>query len=479
MEVKQDHSDSRVNEVEFRCKIDGCKQSFTTELHCTAHTKKHDLSLNLEMPLKGPGVIFADQTPTPTRLIGKCEEVGLFEDLQKVNPFDETFRRAVESGTSSSPSLTGDQTPLAVTQAVACCRAAEGETLHTPHIFPSGIDRSGLEALGSEPAAAKQRAKIRATGVSLRTKQPVQQVEKAAPATPATAVASKPNNEPKSSKKTTAAKRKAPAVVDILPKPSVQPAPFAGESIPLIIIPSGPPDNNTKQPVEGTVLVKEKLKEHLAKVRESATQGAKESSTARKRVKQQVDVKPNPPSKPTKPIDLTKPTDEQDHLKHERWKAAAKRYRLRVKKSQDQQLQRNIELEEENIRLRTQLAELKHAHRNCNVTRSASSVKVALLQGTGGASTQGVPSATVVVQQEANAALLNTIEQQQQHQQHQLQQPVPLSVPQQRYITSHIIDGNTFNRVPIIIVMGSTATAPVVSGAVSDGAGRALEEGTG
>lgn len=40
----------------------------------------------------------ADQTPTPTRFIRNCEEVGLFQDLQHENPFDETFRKAVEAG---------------------------------------------------------------------------------------------------------------------------------------------------------------------------------------------------------------------------------------------------------------------------------------------------------------------------------------------------------------------------------------------
>ena len=43
-------------------------------------------------------IIFADQTPTPTRFIRNCEEVGLFQDLQNVNPFEETFRKAVEEG---------------------------------------------------------------------------------------------------------------------------------------------------------------------------------------------------------------------------------------------------------------------------------------------------------------------------------------------------------------------------------------------
>lgn len=44
-------------------------------------------------------VLTADQTPTPTRFIRNCEEVGLFQDLQNVtvNPFDEGFKRAMET----------------------------------------------------------------------------------------------------------------------------------------------------------------------------------------------------------------------------------------------------------------------------------------------------------------------------------------------------------------------------------------------
>ena len=38
--------------------------------------------------------IIEDQTPTPTRLIKSCEDVTLFQDLQNVNPFEETFQNA-------------------------------------------------------------------------------------------------------------------------------------------------------------------------------------------------------------------------------------------------------------------------------------------------------------------------------------------------------------------------------------------------
>lgn len=67
--------------------------------------------------------ITADQTPTPTRFIRNCEEVGLFQDLQNVvNPFDEFFKKAVESaktgGALEVPEINSD------------------DTLHTPHILP-------------------------------------------------------------------------------------------------------------------------------------------------------------------------------------------------------------------------------------------------------------------------------------------------------------------------------------------------------
>jgi len=38
-------------------------------------------------------VLAVDQTPTPTKFLKSCEEVGLF---QEINPFDKDFKKAVE-----------------------------------------------------------------------------------------------------------------------------------------------------------------------------------------------------------------------------------------------------------------------------------------------------------------------------------------------------------------------------------------------
>ncbi|XP_072742652.1 cyclic AMP-dependent transcription factor ATF-2 isoform X2 [Anoplolepis gracilipes] len=104
----------------FACSSSGCNMSFTNEDQLIVHKKKHDMMLNLGNNTKSAGFV-ADQTPTPTRFFKNCEEVGLFQDLQ-VNPFEETFRRAVETGNTGT--LTVPEAGIA------------DDTLHTPHIFP-------------------------------------------------------------------------------------------------------------------------------------------------------------------------------------------------------------------------------------------------------------------------------------------------------------------------------------------------------
>ncbi|XP_053977251.1 cyclic AMP-dependent transcription factor ATF-2 isoform X2 [Hylaeus anthracinus] len=111
-------------EKPFNCLSPGCNMSFINDNLLTVHKKKHDMMLNLGNGSKSAG--FVDQTPTPTRFIRNCEEVGLFQDLQNVNPFEETFRRAVESGNTGI--LTVPEVGIT------------DDTLHTPHIFPHIAD---------------------------------------------------------------------------------------------------------------------------------------------------------------------------------------------------------------------------------------------------------------------------------------------------------------------------------------------------
>nr|CAD7397114.1 unnamed protein product [Timema cristinae] len=110
----------------FPCTAEGCSMCFPDENQLAVHMKKHDMVLNLGTGHKN--MFMADQTPTPTRFIRNCEEVGLFQDLQNVNPFEETFRKAVETGkTGFGPLHQGGNLTVPI---------CSDDTLHTPHVFP-------------------------------------------------------------------------------------------------------------------------------------------------------------------------------------------------------------------------------------------------------------------------------------------------------------------------------------------------------
>lgn len=95
-----------------------CKISYSNNDQLDWNQKKREMMLNLGLTSKNSG---NDETPTPTRLIRNCEEVGLFQDLQNVNPFDEVFKKAIEN-----PSI-NLQVPT----------NSSDDTLHTPQIYPN------------------------------------------------------------------------------------------------------------------------------------------------------------------------------------------------------------------------------------------------------------------------------------------------------------------------------------------------------
>uniref|UniRef100_A0A667ZJS3 Cyclic AMP-responsive element-binding protein 5 n=1 Tax=Myripristis murdjan TaxID=586833 RepID=A0A667ZJS3_9TELE len=76
----------------FVCSAPGCSQRFPTEDHLMIHRHKH------EMTLKFPSIkndnMLSDQTPTPTRFLKNCEEVGLFSELDC--SIEQEFRKAQE-----------------------------------------------------------------------------------------------------------------------------------------------------------------------------------------------------------------------------------------------------------------------------------------------------------------------------------------------------------------------------------------------
>lgn len=110
------------DEKPFGCSSPGCGMRFTNEDHLTVHLKKHEmcLALNSGNNSRTPNNLFLDQTPTPTKFLKNCEEIGLFQDLTK-NPFEEAFKKASETG---GPDVSSDAVPLPGPHS--------NEVLHTP-----------------------------------------------------------------------------------------------------------------------------------------------------------------------------------------------------------------------------------------------------------------------------------------------------------------------------------------------------------
>ncbi|XP_053732955.1 cyclic AMP-dependent transcription factor ATF-2 [Synchiropus splendidus] len=91
----------------FQCTAPGCGQRFTNEDHLAVHKHKHEMTLKFG-PARNESVIIADQTPTPTRFLKNCEEVGLFNEL--ASPFDHDFKKVAEDDIKKLPL---DLSPLA------------------------------------------------------------------------------------------------------------------------------------------------------------------------------------------------------------------------------------------------------------------------------------------------------------------------------------------------------------------------------
>ncbi|XP_047204311.1 cyclic AMP-dependent transcription factor ATF-7b isoform X2 [Girardinichthys multiradiatus] len=95
----------------FVCTAPGCGQRFTNEDHLSVHKHKHEMTLKFG-PARTDSVIIADQTPTPTRFLKNCEEVGLFNEL--AGSFDQEFGKTQEDEQRTKHPAAPLQTPSEV-----------------------------------------------------------------------------------------------------------------------------------------------------------------------------------------------------------------------------------------------------------------------------------------------------------------------------------------------------------------------------
>ncbi|XP_075465132.1 cyclic AMP-dependent transcription factor ATF-2 isoform X4 [Ascaphus truei] len=110
----------------FVCTAPGCGQRFTNEDHLAVHKHKHEMTLKFG-PARNDSVIVADQTPTPTRFLKNCEEVGLFNEL--ASPFENDFKKTSDDDIKKLPL---DLSPL-VTPVIRNKIVEEPSVVETTH----------------------------------------------------------------------------------------------------------------------------------------------------------------------------------------------------------------------------------------------------------------------------------------------------------------------------------------------------------
>ncbi|XP_070549605.1 cyclic AMP-dependent transcription factor ATF-7-like isoform X2 [Ptychodera flava] len=146
----------------FACTAPGCGQRFTNEDHLTVHKQKHEMTLKFGPPKLGDILPVADQTPTPTRFLKNCEEVGLFNELPNVNPFEHEFKKAAEKQQSEKEAMEVVQSEAGTTTVIitsgvdtlpqANIISSNTEMQHSPEtVSTTTIDDEGVQSSVQEP----------------------------------------------------------------------------------------------------------------------------------------------------------------------------------------------------------------------------------------------------------------------------------------------------------------------------------------
>ncbi|XP_031636893.1 cyclic AMP-dependent transcription factor ATF-2 [Contarinia nasturtii] len=324
------------------------------------HNRDITLSLNSGDENKNNSKYIADQTPTPTtRLIRNCEEFGLFDDLKHVNPFEETFRQAIDDKTKRPSVL------LTTQKSHEIIKCNDEDTLHTPHIIPyNTIDCNDDDKRKNDPDALRTKETntnkqpvvipVIVSNDSVTSSSIIVSTNEIVTNTTTTVVDNKESLEQITGKIKIIENDEIAQKVfrKICPKPTV---------VPLVTNVSNP--------------IKEKIRKSLMKLRTTRNNDnnefdAKVPATVKTHIStaKESHVKDIPKEEIKRQV-LKRGTILHDNSINERNREAAKRYRNKQKMRHDALIERNAQLEAENSILKKQLQALKKAHENCSVSR--------------------------------------------------------------------------------------------------------------
>ncbi|KAK3543732.1 hypothetical protein QTP70_027147 [Hemibagrus guttatus] len=404
----------------FLCTAPGCGQRFTNEDHLAVHKHKHEMTLRFG-PARSDSVIIADQTPTPTRFLKNCEEVGLFNEL--ASPFEHDFKKATEEDIKKLPL---DLSPLATPvvrnkiEEHASLESHRDSPLPHPESTTSDDKEVSLQPTSLPTSTIVRPASLQVPNVLLASTDASVVIQQALPSPTSSSVITQ---VPSSNRPIVPVSGTFPVILQ-LPNgqtmPVAIPANIASSSVhiptaiplvrPVTVVPNVPgiPGPSSPQPVQSEA--KMKLKAALSQQLPQVTNGDMEQSHAASQTPPPVPPPVPPPAEETRPQSLQQPAtsttetpaspatpaqhtpstggrrrrstnedpDEKRRKFLERNRAAASRCRQKRKvwvqsleKKAEDLSSMNGQLQNEVTLLRNEVAQLKQlllAHKDCPVT---------------------------------------------------------------------------------------------------------------
>ncbi|KAL1272642.1 hypothetical protein QQF64_028504 [Cirrhinus molitorella] len=147
----------------FVCTAPGCGQRFTNEDHLAVHKHKHEMTLKFGQA-RTDTVIIADQTPTPTRFLKNCEEVGLFSEL--AGSFEQDLRKTQEDEERRiKGTLPALQTPTEVKEREGPLEI-DSSPPDSPDSASSMTNSKDVVAMAKEPIAVRKAKDVPPTNCS-------------------------------------------------------------------------------------------------------------------------------------------------------------------------------------------------------------------------------------------------------------------------------------------------------------------------
>ncbi|KAH8413718.1 hypothetical protein KR222_004744 [Zaprionus bogoriensis] len=351
-----------VSFADFETKNRDDNASFENFGQCQA---KHDMAMTLDLSLgqKSENLFATDQTPTPTRLIKNCDEVGLFEDLQHVNPFDIGFQRAAEQN-----AVGGHTIPATPTRPEAPATDG-GDSLHTPQVYPL---ESTTVAVTAPPAVSNSNSPLDV---------PVANVEDLLATSPADPVLSSVAVEPVPS--SVPALEPMPSTAPIAPVADSGPPPLQliqppvitwvlpAQTLPLSTVPTSVskrlPSSTPTQKVRPLILPKPSTASSTKTASASVPSSASLTPTSQLPIKERLKAILNssfnkkPRSFDTAPAPKAVPAGKRNEDSLERRRAAASRYRNKMRNEHKEIKDHNVQLQQEIKKLRQRIVTLERA----------------------------------------------------------------------------------------------------------------------